>query len=269
MAWVFQGNPKKFAINDYLTRYPELVYWRTPRYANLISIGDRAFVWRSGDDAGAIAIGTVVELPTPAEDVKHPGALGDDLWRVDKPDPKEPKTGIQLDEIRILVAEGAVAREKVKSSKLLSTTTLITMPNGTVFPLNENENLELERLWGLTTSHPWIGFSATEGAKSLKAHYRRERSAWLKREKLKAIAAETGGIISCELCGTKGADTYPKKLGERIFEVHHRKPLASAVTPIRTTLDDLAILCANCHRAVHSSDEVDSNFKALEMHFSK
>lgn len=48
MGWVFQGSPKQFDIDDYLSRYPELIYWRTPRYAADIAIGDRIFVWRAG-----------------------------------------------------------------------------------------------------------------------------------------------------------------------------------------------------------------------------
>ena len=268
MAWVFQGNPKIFGIDDYLARYPELVYWRTPRYADRIAVGDRAFIWRSGDDAGAIAVGTVVELPTPLKDVKHPEALGDDLWRADTPDAEELKTGIHLDEIRLSVAEGAVPRDVVKSSEVLSETILIKMPNGTVFPLSDSESRELERLWGSVAWRPGSTPTASEGAMRLRAHYRRERSAWLKKQKLKAVAAETGEV-HCELCCVRATDTYPEKLGEQIFEVHHRKPLGDAVSPVRTTLDDLAVLCANCHRAVHASDDIEGNFKALEAHFRK
>lgn len=64
-AWVFQGNPEKFDLDDYLARYPELIYWRTPRYAKNIAVGDVAFIWRSGVNAGAVAWGEVVEEPTP------------------------------------------------------------------------------------------------------------------------------------------------------------------------------------------------------------
>jgi len=74
-AWVFQGNPDRFDIDDYVARYPELIYWRTPRHAKEITVGDRAFLWRSGPKAGAIAIGTVVEAPTRLSAVRHPEAL--------------------------------------------------------------------------------------------------------------------------------------------------------------------------------------------------
>ena len=92
-TWVFQATPKVFDIDNYVARYPELVYWRTPRHAKKIFVGGRAFLWRSGPTSGAIAIGVVVEAPTPGSAVRHPEALGNGLWRADQPDPDEAKRG--------------------------------------------------------------------------------------------------------------------------------------------------------------------------------
>ena len=106
MAWIFQGNPKKFAIDEYLASFPQLIYWYTPRHASQIQIRDRAFIWRSGAEAGVIAIGTVVEKPKLGGNVRHPEALGIDLWSVDRLDPNEVKTGIRLDDVRLTIEEG-------------------------------------------------------------------------------------------------------------------------------------------------------------------
>ena len=61
MAWIFQGNPQKFDVDDYLARYPELIYWRVPRYQSEIVVGDRVFIWRAGSESGVVASGVVVE----------------------------------------------------------------------------------------------------------------------------------------------------------------------------------------------------------------
>jgi hypothetical protein len=53
MAFVFQGNPNKFDIDDYLTRYPN-IYWSVSRLGREIRIGDQIFIWRSGVSAGAL-----------------------------------------------------------------------------------------------------------------------------------------------------------------------------------------------------------------------
>ena len=266
MAWVFQGNPAKYDIDDYVTRYPELIYWRTPRYANEIAVGDRAFMWRSGVDAGAIALGVVVEAPTPGTNVKHPEALGSDLWRSEQPDLNESKTGIHLQEIRLSVAEGFVPRVTAMKDPELARASIITIPNGTVFRLDLAQAQALERLWGLSTSDsPPVTDAASEGERKLRAHYRRERSNALRDKKL-AEARRLHGKYVCSLCGEDEVSKYPADLGQRIFEVHHLAPLAKAITPVRTTLDDLAVLCASCHRAVHATAAVEENYATIAKH---
>ncbi len=269
MGWVFQGNPIRFDIDDYLSRYPEIVYWRTPRHAGEIQIGDRAFIWRARDNSGAVAIGAVVESPTARSSVTHPEALGDDLWRSEEPDPSELVTGIRIEEVRLLPSEGLVSRSNVKANTLLSKTTLISMPNGTVFPLSENEQTELEKLWGiLGPSIAPLGIAASEGEKRLVSHYKRERSRWLKQKKIEEFL-KTHGLLKCEVCSTTESLVYPPELGRHIFEVHHLQPLSEANKPIRTTLEQLAIVCANCHRAIHADKNVEKNYETLQKKLKK
>jgi hypothetical protein len=266
MAWVFQGNPEKFDVDDYVVRYPELIYWRTPRYASQISVGDRAFVWRSGARAGAIAIGVVVEPPTPGTGVMHPEALGADLWRSEDPDPAELRTGIHLEDVRLTAEEGCVLRTTAKEDDDLASAAIITMPNGTVFSLTSTQTAVLERMWGLGASALPSSTSADfEGRRVLGAHFRRERSNKLRDLKLAEVRALHGKYV-CALCGINESSKYPVELGRRIFEVHHLAPLAKAATPVRTTLEDLAVLCASCHRAVHATATVELNFNALAAH---
>jgi hypothetical protein len=264
---VFQGSPERFDIDDYVARYPELIYWRTPRHAKEISVGDRAFLWRSGPNAGAIAIGTVVEPPTRGSAVRHAEALGNDLWRAEEPDPEEAKTGIHLDEVRLSIEDGYVPRGTAKDDPDLSKATIITMPNGTVFPLNGPQTSALERLWGLSARDEGATTSpvAAEGQQTLRAHRRRERSSSLRDKKLAEVRAVHGKCV-CSLCGIDETTRYPPTLAPRIFEVHHLAPLSEAAAPVRTTLADLAVLCANCHRAVHATPAVEENYSALVIH---
>lgn len=265
MGWVFQGNPKVFDIDDYLSRYPELIYWRTPRYAADIAVGDRAFLWRAGNESGAIAIGIVVEPPTRADRVKHPEALGDDLWIAERPDPAEKKTGIRIEELRVSPSE-MVPRSLVKADSLLATTTLITMPNSTVFRLSARETEALERLWGFSPALSEAS-SISEGERKLRAHFVRERSPRLRADKISAFRSEHGQL-RCEICGHAEVGVYPTSFGDKMFEVHHRAPLAKTTEPVCTTLADLAVLCANCHRSVHSTKAVEDNYKCLVRHFA-
>ena len=181
MAWIFQGNPKKFDLDDYLARYPELISWRVPRYRAAGAVGDRAFIWRAGPEAGVVASGAIKETPTNATKVAHPEALGDDLWFADKPEDDEAKVGIALDSVRLSPAEGMLRRTVIKDDPLLQHGAVITMPRGTAFRLNDAERKRIEVLWsGLRGSEPEESeTSASEGRLQVLAHRRRERSRFL------------------------------------------------------------------------------------------
>lgn len=263
MAWIFQGNPERFDLEDYLARYPELIYWRAPKFQTQIAVGDTAFIWRAGIDAGVVAIGVIVEQPSPPSTLKHPEALGDDLWHKDPPNDEEPKVGIKLLDVRLTPSEGMVTRSDVKGRPELAESAIIKMPNATVFRLDHLQTQALEHMWG-SFSHSTstaAEFSANEGRTQLRSHLRRERSPFLAKKKISAFIAQHGSL-HCEICGTTGS-SYPSTFAPRPFEVHHIAPLAAASTPIRTTLADLAVLCANCHRVVHASKDVEANSFAV------
>jgi hypothetical protein len=82
MGWILQGNPKRFDVDSYVGSYP-YVYWSCPTNQRDINLNDRAFIWRAGLKAGAVAIGEIAELPKRRDAVNYPEALGDDLWAKD------------------------------------------------------------------------------------------------------------------------------------------------------------------------------------------
>ena len=267
MAWIFQGNPKRFDIDDYLGRY-SFIYWNTPTNQRKIAIGDRAFIWRSGELSGLVAIDTVKELPVPRSDVQTPEVLGDDLWVSQQDEPSEVKVGIEIEEIRLTLEEGLFTREILKNHPVFSKNRIITNPVGTVFRLNSEEVKILVNLWGTGYSEDsTTGFAVTEGTLQLKSHYRRERSRKLislKKEQCKSL----NGLLRCEICGLSFVETYPKSLGEHFIEVHHKTPLSQIKTTVRITLDDLLLVCANCHRMIHRIKHCEQNLKLLLNHFS-
>jgi hypothetical protein len=268
MAWIFQGNPNRFDIDDYLCRY-SFIYWSTPTNQKEISIGDEAFIWRSGSQAGIIAIGNIKELPTLRKYLNKPEALGDDLWVSQLDEPTDIKVGIEIEESRLTPDEGMIQRESLKTHPILCKNRIITNPVGTVFRLNLEETNLLLGLWNIDfIDNVNTDFSAFEGNTQLKAHYRRERSrklVTLKKEQYKQVH----GILRCELCGLSFEEIYPKSFGENYIEAHHKTPLAEINQLIRTTMGDLILVCANCHRMIHRSKDVENNLSLLLAHFGK
>lgn len=93
--------------------------------------------------------------------------------------------------------------------------------------------------------------TATEGERRLYQYFGRNRRS-LRKPKLNAVRAQHGEL-SCECCGERG-DRYNAAIRDSIFEVHHRKRVADYSDEGEfTNLDDLAVLCSNCHNAIHAT----------------
>lgn len=91
---------------------------------------------------------------------------------------------------------------------------------------------------------------AEEGRLLTRLHRKRERNRKLI-EKKKAAHLKRNGNLACEACGFDFERVY----GERVsgyIEAHHIKPLHTLTPGTKTSLDDLVLLCANCHRVIHA-----------------
>jgi 5-methylcytosine-specific restriction protein A len=91
--------------------------------------------------------------------------------------------------------------------------------------------------------------SGKEGNPRLVAHLQRERNQTLVKKKKKQVLDLTGQL-SCEVCSFD-FQSFFGKIGEGFCEVHHLKPLSRTDGEVNTSLEDLAIVCSNCHRILH------------------
>lgn len=57
--------------------------------------------------------------------------------------------------------------------------------------------------------------------------------------------------MRCEVCGFSFRSFF-SHIERESLEVHHKNPLAEQKAVIVTSIDDLVLLCPNCHRACHS-----------------
>ena len=99
-------------------------------------------------------------------------------------------------------------------------------------------------------------FAVTEGREKLLIHIERERNPKIIKQKKKRILSETGKLI-CEVCKFDFVSRYGE-LGKGFCEVHHKNPLSEVDNETQTSLEDLAIVCANCHRMIHRSQPMMS-----------
>jgi hypothetical protein len=61
-------------------------------------------------------------------------------------------------------------------------------------------------------------------------------------------AKKTNSNYCCEVCGFNFRETYGT-IGQDYIVAHHLKQISSGVA--RTTINDIVLLCANCHAMVH------------------
>ncbi|MFI8227322.1 HNH endonuclease [Streptomyces sp. NPDC085900] len=94
------------------------------------------------------------------------------------------------------------------------------------------------------------GATAIEGRLLARQALARERDPKLRALKIRQVR-RSGQPLRCEVCDFDFARVYGD-LGEGYIEVHHVTPLYISGTR-ETKLDDLACLCANCHRMCHRS----------------
>jgi hypothetical protein len=65
-------------------------------------------------------------------------------------------------------------------------------------------------------------------------------------------AAKKAGKLVCEACGMDPVKRYGGSAGERAVEAHHKIPVEELLADSITRVEDMAIICASCHRVVHS-----------------
>ena len=95
-------------------------------------------------------------------------------------------------------------------------------------------------------------YEGAEGRVLTRVHRYRERDSKLVRRKKEAVLNEHDNL-TCEVCEFNFRSVYGDR-GEGFIECHHKVPL-SELSPHggTTTLDDLSLVCSNCHRMIHKS----------------
>lgn len=89
----------------------------------------------------------------------------------------------------------------------------------------------------------------SEGKLLLKKHLSRERNPKLISEAKRLFLKEHGKLF-CEVCGFDFVKTYGE-IGENFIEAHHIKPVSKMKDGEKTKIEDIAMVCSNCHSMMH------------------
>jgi 5-methylcytosine-specific restriction endonuclease McrA len=275
-TWIFQGNPDKFNIDEYLIKTKD-IYWSVtqPKHQNEIKVGDLVYIWRAKGSnnaiSGIVAFGVVNEESKPREEVKNKLVLYDELWKEDFSEASQIKAGIKLKEIRLSPAEGMITSEVFAQDPTLSQSQLIKTRVGSNFLLNDTQSLLVEQYWnGLNPNlyeEDEEQIKSKEGRISLRVHKVRERDPKIKKKAIEIFIKQNGSIF-CEVCNFSFEEKYGL-LGKGFIEVHHLKPISEYDENEFTSIDNLKLVCSNCHRMIHRGDSSELFFQLQEKLFKK
>jgi predicted RNA-binding protein with PUA-like domain len=132
--WLLQGNPQRWRMDDFFRehRADELRTWSVTRYLDQVHKGDDLALWRSGRDAGVIALGHVTGPPYEA-----PGDT-DEYWQdLEKADRSRWWLPIRLTEVFL---DAPVTRVELRHDPRFAQAAILRMPAaGSPFPLSDQE----------------------------------------------------------------------------------------------------------------------------------
>lgn len=90
-----------------------------------------------------------------------------------------------------------------------------------------------------------------EGRLLVRLHVYRERDRTFARKVREHYRSLDGGRLVCHACESVPVEVYGP-LGESCMEAHHKVPIEQLQPDSVTLVRDMAMLCASCHRVVHS-----------------
>lgn len=93
-----------------------------------------------------------------------------------------------------------------------------------------------------------------EGDQKIITHIVRERNPSLKKAVVQKFLKNHTHLF-CEVCGFDFNKQYGS-LGQSFIECHHTKPIHQLKERTETQIEEMALLCANCHRMIHRKKEM-------------
>lgn len=93
--------------------------------------------------------------------------------------------------------------------------------------------------------------SGKEGRLLTRIHAYKERDRKLAASAKKYYKSKFGGKLHCVACDLEPEELYDE-FGDRCIESHHKVPIEELQPDSVTRVDDLVMVCASCHRVIHS-----------------
>ncbi len=245
-SWVFQANPR-FRLAAAVRELP-VIQWAVTRLRNEIRAGHTAYLWLSGRSGGFLAQGRILTDPAMMEDAPEEAVYETHLEGATTP------TRGNLGEVQVRIKiekvfDRPITRRDCLNHPILRAMDVIRSPRPTNFRLTPEQAKALEEALEAATeiARQDAQLMALEGAA-----YRGEATfRYRNRSLIEKKKQQSDG--RCSVCTLRFAERY-KGIDKDCLIAHHVHPIGKRKKATRTTLDDIDLLCPNCHAAVHTED---------------
>jgi hypothetical protein len=141
--WIFQANPDRFLLDDYLKSAPVMSRWLVVQFEKEIAPGDNAFIWRARGkrklSSGIVAQAEVISRPMMMPD--YPDAVN--FWTGGSD-----RSGLRCRvDIRFIRASGYISSTEIAGDPVLSSLSILKFANATNFRVTDEQALRLNELW--------------------------------------------------------------------------------------------------------------------------
>lgn len=148
-SWIFQANPDNFDIDEAISELKEIT-WKVNRYKDRVHAGDIVYLWKSGENAGIVAVGKILSEPAFLKDLeieKRFIRLNDARENGDKE-----FIGVRVSVERVLGP--MIRRQDLLDNSLLGSMQILRQSQGTNFVLNDEEAKSIHDLINSLNSKP-------------------------------------------------------------------------------------------------------------------
>lgn len=199
---------------------------------------------KTSHDKGAAAVVAIVQVERRIKPPEGPDELG--FWKIAKARLiASDKKGLPAEIVKSILG-GVGARGNFGLC-------VLQRYGGRVTPVSYRKFAKIENyLGGDAKLHRARKIEATEGAEQIAETTFRKRYRPLVDEKKRT------SDYRCEVCQMSFDHVYGDR-GSGFIVVHHGDPIGMRKEPSKTTLDDLSIVCANCHAMLHHGPLVTVN----------
>lgn len=151
-----------------------------------------------------------------------------------------------------IAAHGEEIMKGVNSTQIRAAADQVIKLQTSIFGMtNAGSAIRLEQAANQPETELEADIVGIEGRLLTRIHVYKERDRAFASMAKKHFKAANGGKLICGACDLDPTTVYGP-LGEQCIEAHHKIPIEQLQPDSVTRVDDMAMVCANCHRIIHT-----------------